>query len=106
MEITNVMQLKSAIAGLQSEEREKRSELIDQFHETIDNFKPINLIKDTFTKVIDTPGVVKSIVGTSVGVAAGTISKKLLVGKPTNIFKRLLGTFIQLAVSTAVARKM
>jgi hypothetical protein len=106
MEIHNAIQLRSAIAGLQIEEREKRSELIDQFHDTLDNFKPINLIKDTFTKVIDTPGVVKGIVGTSVGVAAGTLSKKLLVGKPTNIFKRVLGTFIQLAISTAVAKKI
>ena len=106
MEINNAIQLKAAIASLETDTEIRKALLIEQFHNTYESFKPANLLKNTFTKLVDTPGIVNDIIGTTVGIGAGVLSKKILVGKPTNIFKRILGTVIQLAVSGAVAKKI
>jgi hypothetical protein len=44
------------------------------------------------------------VVDTSIGLGVGVLSKKLLVGKSTNIFKRFFGTIIELTVANAVAK--
>ena len=106
MEIANAVQLKAAIALLENDKETKKAVLAEQFHTIYDSLRPVNLIKNAFHNVVDAPGIVNDIIGTSVSIGAGVLSKKLLVGKPTNIFKRVLGTIIQLTVSNAVAQKI
>jgi hypothetical protein len=104
MEIVNSTQLKEAIFLLEAEKEEKKFILIEQFHETYESLKPVNLIKQTFNKLIDTPDIANQVLDTSIGLGAGVLSKKILVGKSTNIFKRFFGTIIELTVANAVSK--
>ena len=104
MEITNVTQLKEAIALLQSEELQKKNILVDQFRITYESLKPANLIKGAFNSVINTPDIADHLIGSSLGLGAGIISKKILVGKSSNIFKRFLGTIIEITVAGAITK--
>ncbi len=106
MEITNAVQLKRAIALLETDTALKKTLMIGQFQDTRDSLKPVNLIKNALTKIVHAPDIVNQVVGTSIGMGAGALSKKILIGKPTNIFKKILGTVIQLFVSNAVAKKL
>ncbi len=104
MEINNTVQLKEAIALLQARQQEKKFILVEEFHQTYESLKPLNLIKSTFNKILDTPDITNQVVDTSLGLGVGVLSKKLLIGKSTNIFKRFFGTIIELTVANAVAK--
>jgi hypothetical protein len=104
MEINNAIQLKQAIALLQAQQEEKKFVLVEEFHKTYESLKPLNLIKSTFNKILETPDITNQVVDTSIGLGVGVLSKKLLVGKSTNIFKRFFGTIIELMVANAVAK--
>ncbi|HMI79898.1 MAG TPA: hypothetical protein VK484_13960, partial [Ferruginibacter sp.] len=91
MGINTAIQLKQAIAILKIEEEEKKAALVDQFHYTYESLKPINLIKNAYRKVAGTPDIANKLIGTSMGLGAGILSKRILLGKSTNIFKRILG---------------
>jgi hypothetical protein len=104
MKITNAAGLKEAIALLQIEEAAKKEILINQFHVAHESLKPANLIRNVFNKVINSPDIAGNVVDASIGLGAGALSKRILVGKPTNFFKRILGTAIQLTVANAVTK--
>ena len=104
MEINNTAQLKSAIAFLEVDSAVKKRILVDQYHITTESLRPANLIKNVFNKIVDSNDITNRVIGTSVGLGAGILSKKLLIGKSTNIFKRILGTAIELAVASVVSK--
>jgi len=104
MKITNAAQLKEAIATLEIHTAIKKSVVVEQFHETYESLKPVNIIKHTFKDFIDVPGMADNFIGSSIGLGAGILSKKILVGKPTNIFKRILGTAVELIVAKTVTK--
>ena len=104
MEITNVTQLKEAIALLQREELQKKNILVDQFRITYESLKPVNLIKGAFNSVVNAPDIADHLIGSTLGLGAGVVSKKILVGKSSNIFKRFFGTIIEVAVAGAITK--
>jgi hypothetical protein len=103
MEINNSEQLAEAIALLQVEAEVKKTILQEQFDETYESLKPINLIKGAFNK-IPAGGIAGAAIKTTLGLGVGILSKKLLVGKSTNIFKRAVGSVIKLAVAKVIAK--
>lgn len=111
MNIKTAADLNAAIALLEVDVSVKKRILTDQYHATVESLKPSNVIKHAFDKVkdgfnnmVESGELADKIIGTSVGFGAGLLSKKILVGKPTNIFKRILGTVIEVAVTTAVSK--
>jgi len=104
MRITNATQLNEAIALMQAEEKIKKEALVDQFRSTVENLKPANMIKQVLNKVINFKDITDEVIDSSIGRGAGILSKKILVGKPSNIFKRIFGTIVELTVANAVAK--
>ena len=105
MKINTALELKQAIAILEEEEKIKKAMVVDQFHEIYNSLKPANLIRNAYHKITDSPGMIaKRIISTSVGVGAGLLSKRILIGKTTNIFKRVFGSILELVVASAVAK--
>ena len=104
MKITNARQLKEAIILLEAHEKFQKEVVIEQFHDIYNGLKPANIIRNAFHKMTDSPGIANRIIGTTVGIGAGLLSKKILIGKSTNIFKRVFGTLLELVVANAVAK--
>jgi len=104
MEINNIIQLEEAIALLKARQEEKKFMLVEQFHSTYNSLKPVNLIKQAFNNIIKAPDTTKNVIGTTIGLGAAVLSKKILVGKSTNLFKRVFGAIIEVAVVNAVAK--
>jgi hypothetical protein len=50
------------------------------------------------------PNLVDNILGTTVGLATGYLSKKIVVGTSANLIKKLFGTVLQFGVTTLVAK--
>ena len=102
MEITNYQQLEVAIGRLKLREQEEKEMLVEQFHATVESFKPINLIKKAFGSIKGTE-LGSDIINAAVGIGAGLLSKNVLIGKSTSVIKRILGTALEVGVAKAVS---
>lgn len=102
--ITSAAGLKNAILLLESDQIIQLQLLKDQFHFTYESFKPVNLLKRTLKDVASSPYLVDNILGTAIGLATGFLSKRIFVGPSGSIFKKLLGSFLQVGVTNTVIR--
>jgi len=102
--ITNKAQLKNAILLLEAERAVNGQILKEQFYLTYESFKPINIIKGTLKDIASSPYLVDNILGTTMGLATGYISKKIIVGSSGNMIRKLLGALLQFGVTTIVAK--
>ena len=102
--ITNKYQLKSAIQLLEAEQAVKGQLLKEQFYLAYESFKPVNIIRSTLKDIASSPYLVDNILGTSMGLATGYISKKIIVGSSGNMIRKLIGVLLQFGVTTIVAK--
>ncbi len=104
MEINTAKDLDNAIARLKHKKVLQADKVTDQFNDAIESLKPINLLKSSLNKVVHSPGLVEKIINATVGLGAGVLSKKILIGKSTGIVKRLLGTALELGVAGLISK--
>ena len=102
--INSVLELKYAIQVLEIEQNEKALKLKEQFYITFESLKPANLIMNTLKEVFTSPNLTGNIINTTIGMASGYLSKKLVVGGSSNIIKRILGSILEYGVSNLVAQ--
>ncbi len=102
--ITTSAELKEAIQLLEFEHTYKGQVLKEQLLLTGESLKPANLIKNAFSEVVSSPYLMDNILGATVGLASGYISRVIAVGSSENKFKKLLGTILQFGVTNLVAQ--
>lgn len=102
--ITNFEELQEAISILEDEQSQAEILLKEQFNITYESLKPINIIKGTVKEFVTAPDFKNNLLNTTMGLFAGYFSKKLAIGSHANIFKRILGGFLQLGITTAVSK--
>lgn len=101
--ISSRADLKEAIRLLEIEQAEAGQLLLDQFHMTYESLKPGNILRHTLEDIRSTP--IDNLIGTVVGLTTGFLSKKIIVGRSGNIFRRLYGSIIQIGVLDLVAHR-
>lgn len=89
---------------LENQQAEKMILLKDQFSKTLETLKPSNLLKTTIHEVTTPPQVKDGIVNTGIGLAAGYLSQKILVGSSSNPVKMVLGSILKFAVTNLVTK--
>lgn len=102
--ITNSTQLRNAIALLEIEQSVDGELLRKQFQITYESLRPIKIIENTLKDIMTSPIIGKSILGTTLGIATGFLTKKIVVGSSVNIFRNLFGSFLQQGVSNLIAQ--
>jgi len=65
----------------------------------------VNIIRNTLDEVRSSSKIRSNIFGALIGFSAGYFTKKVVIGKTGNPFRRLLGNLIQLGVTAVVAKK-
>ena len=105
MVIKNSADLKAAILELELRKIREKQLLADDFHGLTKSLMPMNLLKSTISKVKHSPGMTSTLLKAGVGLGVGFISKKFIIGKSTGIFKRLLGSAIEMGIAGLVAKK-
>jgi hypothetical protein len=103
--ITSTAGLKNAIQLLEIEQVVNGQLLKEQFYITIESLKPINLLKSTFKDIATSPFLIDNILGTAMGLATGSLSKKIFIGTSGNMFRKLIGSILQLGVTNFVAKR-
>lgn len=97
--------LNESIKKLEHKQVYELNLLKDQFAITIEGFKPASLIKRSLHNIITSSELKNDLIGNAIGLATGYLSKKIMIGGSHNPIKKIIGTILQFAVSTVVAKK-
>ena len=100
--INYVAKLKSDIQILEEEQRVKGQQLKDQLYRTYESFKPARLLGLTMKEMVSSPHFVDNVIDTTIGLATGYLSRRIVVGSSANIMRKLLGTILQAGVTKIV----
>lgn len=103
-EITTIAELKEAIRLLEIEQKAEGALLKEQFKITYESLKPANLIGNTIKELIKSPELKGDLLTTALSLGAGYLSKKASVGNTANPLKQLLGTLLQMGVTSIVSK--
>ncbi len=102
--ITSSSELKNAIQLLEVEQAENGHLLKEHFYLTYESFKPVNLLKSVWKDISSSPYLVDNILGTAMGLAGGSLSKKIFIGTSGNKVKKLIGTILQVGITNVIAQ--
>jgi hypothetical protein len=96
--------LNEAIQLLQDKQAEELRLLKEQFYVTYESIKPINLIKSTWREITESPEAKNNLLSNAIGLTAGYLSKKALIGFSHNPVKLIVGSILQFVVSNVAAK--
>ncbi|MBS1597729.1 MAG: hypothetical protein JST75_05860 [Bacteroidetes bacterium] len=102
--ITSVKDLHEAIQELELKKSDQLVVIQNQFADFYETLKPANIIKNTFQSVFSSSDSRSNIVGSVIGLGTGLLSKKLLVGKSVNVFRKMLGAAVEFGIAGLIAK--
>lgn len=101
---TSIEELRASILLLEIKQANEQALLKEELKITAEKLLPINLIKNTLKELTSEPDLKGELLSTSLSLAAGYLSKKVAIGSTNNPFKQILGTLLQLAVTSIVSK--
>lgn len=90
--------LQESILALKTKQENEEAMLIAQFT------NPITLIKSGIDELVNNPNLKENVVNTSVSLAVGYITKKVVVGKSQSHIKHFLGNLLQVGITYIVSK--
>jgi hypothetical protein len=102
--LTTTTELRNAIQAMEEELRVQKEGLKSQIHETYQSINPLNFIKNTIKDAVTSPNTIENIIVGGLSLAAGVITRKIVVGKSTGFLRKLIGSGVQFGTSTALTQ--
>ena len=107
--ISNEAELKATIRELELKTTQQEKAIKEDAKLTAQSFQPANLVTIGLInaqKVAMSRDVRAVALNTFIGFAAGYVTRKFVVGKNPNIFRRTLGVVVQTAITKMVYKKL
>jgi hypothetical protein len=104
-EIRNVGDLLKTIQTIEIEREENLSDLKEHFRISYKKINLENILSDSIKSIVSKPLVTDNIINTALSFIGGYLSKKIIIGKSTNIFKNILGSIVQYGFTSFVYQK-
>ena len=104
-ELNETDTLNETIALLEYKQDRELMILKEQFQLTYESLKPLNLIKNAFSEMTNSPDIKGNILNNVIGLSTGYLSKRILLGSTHNPIKRILGSVLQFVVANVVTKK-
>lgn len=95
--------LNDAIQLLEIDHAIQGQQLKDHFFLTYESLKPINLLKSTLSEISTSPAIINDLIGASIGLTGGYLSKKIFIGNSGNLIKKIFGSLLQFGVTNLIA---
>jgi len=102
--ITATEALKKSINILERRQMEEGKLLREQFTVTVENLKPINVLRKMINDIAPPSDLKDNLIQTVTGLISGYISRKMLVRSSKNPLVRLAGIFVQYGVTNFVSK--
>jgi hypothetical protein len=93
MHISNNKELALAILELKEKEAVQKTELITHFHHVVEALKPANLFIKAFSDLGDSIDLTDS----AIGLAAGSLFEKLIMGRSPGLLRKAIGGLLSIA---------
>jgi len=109
LKISNAAELKASIRELELKTQRQEQALKDNARSTVRSFRPVNLLKIALVnakKIAETRDIRTTALTTLIGLGSGYITRKIVVGKSRNIFRRTLATAVQAALTKFVFKRL
>jgi hypothetical protein len=97
--------LKEVIADLEKKKEVEEAAMKSEFHATYETYKPANILKNTLSEVSASPKFRHNLLNVALGLGAGYLSRRLMVGRQAGLLKRVIGTAVQFGVTSLIAKK-
>ena len=104
--ITNTKDLNIEILSLINQQNQDEVLLKKEFKTCYESLKPLNLLKKTVKELISAPDFKEDVLNTSISLATGYLSRKVIVGSTNNPLKQILGSFVQMGITSIVAKNV
>jgi hypothetical protein len=101
--ITTIQELKQSILELENKQTQQWENLKEDVIILVDDFKTINLIKNTIGEVFTSKELIQELVISSAGLIFGLLSKKYVPGKTSNIVRNIIEKLMQGVVMSLLA---
>lgn len=92
--INSITVLKNAIDLLEAEQAYKGQQLKEEFN---------HAIRSVLIDKLSSSYLMENILGVSIGLATGYLSKRLVVGASVNVFRKVIGNILQLGIATVTS---
>jgi hypothetical protein len=102
----NIEVLNTAIFILEERKKQEYNDLKLQFYETSENFRPINIFKQSVKDFTEIGEVRTNLFETLLSITGGYFSKKIIIGKSNSIIKNIFGYALQYTVTNFIAKKV
>lgn len=102
--ITTTIELEYAIKVLERKIELEKHELKEHFFLTVESFKPINIIKDTFSEMVASTDLQTDVSKIALGTISGYLAKQVILGETHNPISKGLGVVLEMVVSKNVIR--
>jgi uncharacterized Fe-S center protein len=94
-EIKKLEELLETIKSTELEREEHFNDLKEHFSATYKKINFENIMSDSIRNIISKPIVTGNLINSVFSFLGGYLSKKIIIGKSTNIFKNILGSVVQ-----------
>ena len=71
---------------------------------TFESLKPSNIIKNTLSDIATSPYLIDNMLGTTMAMVTGYLSKKIAVGASDSPFRKVIGAVLQFGVTNIMAQ--
>lgn len=90
--------LEAKIAYLKNKQTTDFYNLKEQYHQTIESFTPINLIKNSFSSIITAPNLKANLLNQALNFGVSFITKNAINSNSENPIQGILGKIIRFAL--------
>ena len=102
----NIEALNRAILLLEDRKKLEYDYLKLQFYETSENFRPINIFKQSVKDFTEIGEVRTNLFETLLSISGGYFSKKIIIGKSNSMIKNIFGYALQYTVTNFISKKV
>lgn len=103
MKIKNNKDLKQAIEELERKRDAEKENLGQTFSDVKESMKPANLVKSSFKKVKESPGLKGSLIAGAIAIGLGIATKKMLTKKSSGVAKKIVGAALKMGLAGVAA---
>ncbi|MBK9939983.1 MAG: hypothetical protein IPP02_16785 [Chitinophagaceae bacterium] len=104
--VSSMKDLETRILELEKIQARQVLELKRSAVDIVESLTPANIIKSALKNVAQSPDIRTSVINTAIGIGAGFLGNKLIVGKSSNIFKRIIGSTLQFGIANFIRKKI
>ena len=103
--INTMSELENEIAVLRQRQQQDLSALKSQYHVTVENLQPVNLVKNALHDVLTAPDLKSNLIKAAIGFGTTYLSKTLYSENSANPIKRILTQAVKYGINYFANRR-